>query len=276
MISPAELVTNYTYAQALAGTVAVAGCAGAVGPLVYLRRQSLMVDAVSHASFPGLIAVFIVAASLGFNGRNVIALTCGAVALGCLAVAAINYLPKHSPLKTDAVMAAVLSTFFSLGMLLMQYVARHPLPGKAGIQDYLLGNASTLTRADVISAALVGALTVLALGAVHFPLALAVFDPAYRRFEPLVFLVLTVVAVIGIKVVGVVLMVAVVVAPAAAARQWVKRLPEFIALSAALGALSAAVGTYASVNWAIPAGPAIVLVQAAIVAASLINRKVRS
>ena len=87
---------------------------------------------------------------------------------------------------------------------------------------------------------------------------------------------LTVVAVIGIKVVGVVLMVAVVVAPAAAARQWVRRLPGFIALSAALGALSAAVGTYASVNWAIPTGPAIVLVQAAIVAASLINRKVRS
>lgn len=276
MINPSELVSNYTYAQALAGTVIVASCAGALGPLIYLRRQSLMADAISHASLPGLVAVFVVAASAGFDGRNAVALACGSVLTGCAAVAAINYLPARTPLGTDAIMAAVLSTFFSLGMLAMQYVSRRPLPGKAGIQDYLLGNASTLTRADVVSSAVLGALALVALAAVHHTLALAAFDPAHRRFEPLVFLVLTIVTVTGIKVVGVVLMVAVVVAPAAAARQWVTRLPSFIVLSAALGALTAALGTYASVNWAVPTGPTIVLAQAVVVWISLMRRKVLS
>ena len=272
-----ELFTNYTYQQALAGTVTIGACAGALGPLVYLRRQSLLADAVSHSSLPGLPIAFVTATALGMNGRNVAVLVCGAVATGLLAVAAIHALPKVTPLKQDAVMAAVLTTFFSVGMLILQYVSRTPLPGKAGIQDFLLGNASTLTRADVAASLVIGVGILVMLAAVHNHHSVMIFDPAFARvtgtrtriINTLAFVAITVITVLGVKVVGVVLMVAVVVSPAAAARQWIHRLPVFIGLASLLGAACAALGTALSIRFAIPTGPTIVLVQAAVVAVSL-------
>lgn len=272
-----ELFTNYTYQQALAGTVTIGACAGALGPLVYLRRQSLLADAVSHSSLPGLLIAFVTATALGMNGRNVAVLVCGAVATGLLAVAAIHALPKVTPLKQDAVMAAVLTTFFSVGMLILQYVSRTPLPGKAGIQDFLLGNASTLTRADVAASLVIGVGILVMLAAVHNHHSVMIFDPAFARvtgtrtriINTLAFVAITVITVLGVKVVGVVLMVAVVVSPAAAARQWIHRLPAFIGLASLLGAACAALGTALSIRFAIPTGPTIVLVQAAVVAVSL-------
>lgn len=272
-----ELFTNYTYQQALAGTVTIGACAGALGPLVYLRRQSLLADAVSHSSLPGLLIAFVTATALGMNGRTVAVLVCGAVATGLLAVAAIHALPKVTPLKQDAVMAAVLTTFFSVGMLILQYVSRTPLPGKAGIQDFLLGNASTLTRADVAASLVIGVGILVMLAAVHNHHSVMIFDPAFARvtgtrtriINTLAFVAITVITVLGVKVVGVVLMVAVVVSPAAAARQWIHRLPVFIGLASLLGAACAALGTALSIRFAIPTGPTIVLVQAAVVAVSL-------
>lgn len=272
-----ELFTNYTYQQALAGTVTIGACAGALGPLVYLRRQSLLADAVSHSSLPGLLIAFVTATALGMNGRNVAVLVCGAVATGLLAVAAIHALPKVTPLKQDAVMAAVLTTFFSVGMLILQYVSRTPLPGKAGIQDFLLGNASMLTRADVAASLVIGVGILVMLAAVHNHHSVMIFDPAFARvtgtrtriINTLAFVAITVITVLGVKVVGVVLMVAVVVSPAAAARQWIHRLPVFIGLASLLGAACAALGTALSIRFAIPTGPTIVLVQAAVVAVSL-------
>lgn len=272
-----ELFTNYTYQQALAGTVTIGACAGALGPLVYLRRQSLLADAVSHSSLPGLLIAFVTATALGMNGRTVAVLVCGAVATGLLAVAAIHALPKVTPLKQDAVMAAVLTTFFSVGMLILQYVSRTPLPGKAGIQDFLLGNASTLTRADVVASLVIGVGILVMLAAVHNHHSVMIFDPAFARvtgthtriINALAFVAITVITVLGVKVVGVVLMVAVVVSPAAAARQWIHRLPVFIGLASLLGAACAALGTALSIRFAIPTGPTIVLVQAAVVAVSL-------
>lgn len=277
-----ELFTNYTYQQALAGTVTIGACAGALGPLVYLRRQSLLADAVSHSSLPGLLIAFVTATALGMNGRTVGVLVCGAVATGLLAVAAIHTLPPQvtPPLKQDAVMAAVLTTFFSVGMLILQYVSRTPLPGKAGIQDFLLGNASTLTRADVVTSLVIGVGILVVLAVVHNHHSVMIFDPAFARvtgtrtriINTLAFVAITVITVLGVKVVGVVLMVAVVVSPpAAAARQWIHRLPPtFIGLASFLGAACAVLGTALSIHFAIPTGPpTIVLVQAAVVAVSL-------
>lgn len=174
-------------------------------------------------------------------------------------------------------MAAVLTTFFSVGMLILQYVSRTPLPGKAGIQDFLLGNASTLTRADVAASLVIGVGILVMLAAVHNHHSVMIFDPAFARvtgtrtriINTLAFVAITVITVLGVKVVGVVLMVAVVVSPAAAARQWIHRLPAFIGLASLLGAACAALGTALSIHFAIPTGPTIVLVQAAVVAMSL-------
>lgn len=95
-----------------------------------------------------------------------------------------------------------------------------------------------------------------------------------RVVEAVAFFALVVVTVIGVKVVGVVLMVAVVIAPAAAARQFTRRLPSFIVVSAVFGALAAAVGCYVSIAFGpLPTGPAIALAQAALVTCALLWRR---
>src|SRR5699024_9878817 len=166
-------------------------------------------------------------------------------------------------------------------------ISRNPIPGKAGIQDYLLGNASTLTRADVKSALVIGGGVLLILSLVHLKQSAVVFDAPFAQLagiklnivRSLGFIALVAITVIGVKVVGVVLMVAVVIAPAVAARQWTNRLIPFIACSGAIGGLSAVLGTYFSIAagetavGSIPTGPAIVLVQGLIAAASLTARR---
>ncbi|AWB83314.1 metal ABC transporter permease [Corynebacterium liangguodongii] len=273
-MTPADILGDYTYAHTLTGTVTIGACAGALGPLVYLRRRALLADAISHASLPGLVAAFTAAALLGLNGRSIPLLLCGAMAAGFLAVRAIDLLPRIAPIPADAAIAAVLTTFFSAGQLGMQYVSRTPLPGKAGIEGFLLGNAASLTRADIVSTLLVCAAVLVALAAVHHRQVSSVFDAQFAQvlglrptiYGSLALFALTVVTVVGIKVVGVVLMIAVVISPAAAARQWVTRVPAFIAAAAAIGALSSAAGSYLSIAHSIPTGPAIVMVQFGIVA----------
>ena len=290
VMNPLELFTDYTYSQALWGTVIIGICAGALGPLVLVQRQALIADAIAHSSLPGLLGVFLSCSWLGFDGRNPLLLIAGSIVTGLTAVAIISSLTQRTIIHRDAAMAATLTTFFSLGMLLLQYISRHPLPGKAGIQDYLLGNASTLTRADVRSALVIGGGVLLILSLVHLKQTVVVFDAPFAQLagiklnivRSLGFIGLVAITVIGVKVVGVVLMVAVVIAPAVAARQWTNRLIPFIACSGAIGGLSAVLGTYFSIAagetavGSIPTGPAIVLVQGLIAAASLTAKKVRS
>ena len=68
-MNPLELLQNYTYTQALLGTVLIGGCAGALGPLVYVRRTSLLADAISHSSLPGLLTAFLVATAMAGTGE---------------------------------------------------------------------------------------------------------------------------------------------------------------------------------------------------------------
>src|SRR5699024_12681684 len=96
-------------------------------------------------------------------------------------VAIISSLSQCTIIHRDAAMAATLTTFFSLGMLLHQYISRNPLPGKAGIQDYLLRNASTLTRADVKSAFVIGGGVFLILSLVHLKQSAVVFDAPFAQ-----------------------------------------------------------------------------------------------
>lgn len=284
-MNPLELLQNYTYTQALLGTVLIGGCAGALGPLVYVRRTSLLADAISHSSLPGLLTAFLVATAIGWDGRNVWLLSCGALLTGTLAVGCIHLIPRLTPLGQTTAMAATLTTFFSVGMLLMQYISRRPLPGKAGIQDYLLGNASTLTRADVRSTLIIGGCVLLFLFLIHTRQAAVTFDSSFAQVAGIrtsflnaaSFFALTAITVLGVKVVGVVLMVAVVISPAAAARPWTTRLLPFIALSGFLGAATAALGCYVSIaHGPLPTGPVIVLAQAALVTISLLSRKLAS
>ncbi|GAB3699985.1 metal ABC transporter permease [Corynebacterium nasicanis] len=278
-MSPAEFFADHTFTMVTAGTSVIGGIAGALGSFVYLRRQSLISDVISHAALPGTLLAFLLLGAAGLDARALPGLLFGATVAGTAAVLAANALTRSTRVAIDTAMAVVLSSLFGLGMLLMQYIQRSPLPGKGGIQDYLFGNASTITRADLAVSLAVGAATVAVVIACWKEFALSTFDRDLagllgfhpRILDPLVFLAVTVATVIGLKAVGLVLMVAFVITPPAAARQWTRTLSSMVALSGVLGAAGAALGSYLSIVFGpVPTGPVIVLVLFAVLVISLL------
>lgn len=281
-----EFFTDYTYRTVFIGTTLTGVFAGALGTFAYLRKQSLIGDVVAHSALPGALGAFILAVSvLGIDGRSMALLTAGAVLTGTAAVGCFRLIDGASKLSTDTSMAIVLTTFFGAGLLLLRLISNGDYPGKGGIHDYLFGNASVLTRNDIHTIAIVGAvvLTVVLLFWKEFTLrswdseASQVMGYSGRVIDTIMFASLAFAIVIGVKSVGVVLMVAFVVTPPAAARQWVKTMPAMVALSAFIGGLGSAMGAYISIAYAeIPTGPAIVLTLFAVFVLSLLAAPGRS
>ncbi|MDO5052332.1 MAG: metal ABC transporter permease [Pseudoclavibacter sp.] len=284
-MSPVEFLQDHSYRTVLLGTCALGVVAGALGVFPYLRRQSLMSDVVAHASLPGALAAFLIAVVLfGADGRAMPALIAGATATGVLAVGAAR-LAARSGVRIDAAMAVSLTLFFGFGMLLLRHISDGPYPGKGGIHDYLFGNASVLTRADLVTSLAVGAAALLATAALWRPFAMRTFDPEHavsagvpgKLVDALMFLCVVVATVIGVKAVGIVLMVAFVVTPPAAARQWSRTLRGTVLLAAAIGGAGSAIGAYLSVALGgLPTGPVISLVLFAALLLSLLLAPGRS
>lgn len=286
MIDLATFFADHTYRTVLAGTTVIGLVAGALGAFPYLRRQSLISDVISHSALPGTLGAFIVAVVvLGVDGRSMLGLIVGAVLAGTLAALLANHIPRISVIGVDAAMAIVLTLFFGAGMLLMRVITNGVFPGKGGIQDYLFGNASVMTRADLVTGAVVGALALLVMAMCWKEFAVRSFDPQYatvlgigpRLVDTLLFATVVVATVIGLKAVGMVLMVALVVTPPAAARQWTRRLVPMVLLSGFIGALGSAAGTYLSIALGgIPTGPLVTLTLAGIFVVSLLAAPGRS
>ncbi|MGO1410827.1 metal ABC transporter permease [Microbacterium sp.] len=285
-MSPIEFLGNHTYRMVLFGTMTIGLVAGALGSFAYLRKQSLISDVISHAALPGTLLAFLTAVVvLGADGRNMIALIIGAVIVGTLAVLFANGVSRVSKIRIDTAMAVSLTVFFGGGMLLMRIIANGAFPGKGGIQDYLFGNASVITIADLTTSIIVGALALVLMLVFWKEFALRTFDPDHstvlgfraRTIDTLMFTTIVIATVIGVKAVGLVLMVAFVVTPPAAARQWTRTLPGMVALSAVFGAVGSGVGAYLSIVLGkVPTGPLIVITLFAIFLLSLLFSPRRS
>lgn len=260
-----------------AGTAGLGLAAGAVGTFAVLRRQSLQGDMVSHAALPGLAAAFLLGA------RDAGALVFGGAVAGWVAMLVVGVVTRRSRVPFDAALGGALAVFFGLGLVLMTYAqhhvedsARHPL------DRYLYGNAAYLRDDDLVMIARLGGAVVLVLGLCWKEFKLLAFDPDYarslgypvRRLDLLLTTLTVVAVVVGLKAVGVVLMTALLVAPAAAARQWTNRLGGVVLLAGAFGAAAGVGGVaFSHVGGAgisLPTGPTIVLTATAIVALSLV------
>lgn len=279
LLGPAqEMLTDHTYVMTLLTAAVIGTTAGTLGSFTYLRHASLIADVVSHASLPGTMAAFLALTALGADPRSDSGLLLGAAAAGTAAVYLTGLVTRLSPVRQDASMAVVLSTTFGLGMVLLQHIMNTPYPGKGGVQDYLFGNASAITRSDlrvsvVVSVVLLGVVTV-----VFRALILRAFDPVHARvlgwrtgvLDAVTAVAIVVATVIGAKAVGLVLMVAFVVTPPVIARQWTRRPGTMVAVSGLVGLFAAAAGTYVSLAAGpLPTGPVIVVVLACALAVSL-------
>lgn len=281
-----EFLGNHTYRMVLLGTMTIGLVAGALGSFAYLRKQSLISDVVSHAALPGALLAFLSAVVVfGADGRNMAGLLIGAVIAGTLAVTFANGVARVSKVSIDTAMAVALTVFFGAGMLLMRIITNGAFPGKGGIQDYLFGNASVITRTDLTTSLVVGGFALALMLTFWKEFALRTFDPDHATvlgfrasvIDALMFTTIVIATVIGVKAVGLVLMVAFVVTPPAAARQWTQTLSAMVVLSAGFGALGSGLGAYLSISLGkVPTGPLIVLTLFAIFLASLLFSPRRS
>lgn len=268
-MNPMDFFSNHTFRMVFFGTTIIGVVAGALGSFAYLRKQSLISDVISHAALPGTLMAFLVSVAIfGADGRNMLGLIVGAVVTGTIAVQAANHITRVSRIRIDTAMAVVLAIFFGIGMLLLRIIANGVFPGKGGIQDYLFGNASVITYADLVTSLVVGALALGLMLVFWKEFSLRTFDPDHstmlgfsaRLVDALMFTTIVIATVIGVKAVGLVLMVAFVVTPPAAARQWTRTLPAMVALSAVIGGVGSGTGAYLSIALGdVPTGPLIVV-----------------
>lgn len=252
--------------------------AGAVGSFAVLRRQSLQGDMVSHAALPGVAVAFLI------GGRTPLELIVGGAVAGWLAMLTVSIVKRNSRVPFDAALGGALAVFFGLGLALISYLKRQPEASQHPLNRYLFGQAALLRESDVLVIAGLGAAALVILVAFWKEMKLLSFDPEYAasigvpvRWLDLLLTTLTVVAVvIGLKAVGVVLMTALLIAPAVAARQWTNQLGRMVLFAGLFGAAAGAGGTVAShlasylpgVS-SVPTGPTIVLCVTAFVLISL-------
>ncbi len=251
--------------------------AGVVGCFAVLRRQSLQGDVVSHAALPGVAIAFLVGA------RSPLLLVLGGAVAGWVALMLVGVVGRRSRVPLDAALGGTLAVFFGLGLALMRQAQSVPGASANPLDRYLFGQAANLREADIWVIAGLSAVVLVVVALNWKELKLLAFDPDYAasiglpvRGLDLLLTTLTVIAVvIGLKAVGVVLMTALLVAPAAAARQWTDRLGIMVLLAAAFGALSGAGGTFLAHHLGdrykagVPTGPTIVLIASAFVVVSL-------
>ena len=267
-------LSDYTFRTVALGAAALGAVAGALGCFAVLRRQSLLGDAIAHAALPGIGLAFLLTGT-----RATPVLVLGAALAGWIGTLAVMAIVRGARLPEDTALGIVLSVFFGFGLVILTFVQRLPMASQAGLETFLWGQAATLMAADVIMIVGVGGVALALLAAFWKEFKILTFDGEFaaslglpvRRIEFLLTSLLVVAIVLGLQTVGVVLMSALVVAPAAAARQWVNSLGLMVLLAGALGALAGVVGVgFSSAGSGIPTGPVIVLVASAIVGVSLL------
>lgn len=269
-----QLVFDYTLRTVALGSAALGLVAGMLGAFAVLRRQSLLGDAVSHSALPGIVLAFLLTGS-----KTPLVLVVGAALAGWTAALLVMLIVGTTRIKTDTALGLTLSVFFGLGMVLMSIVQRSAGAGQAGLDKFLFGQAAAIVGDDLRTMATLGAIVLVVLVLLWKEFKLLAFDPAFagamgmpvRALDIVLTTLLVIAIVIGLQTVGVVLMSALVVAPAAAARQWTDRLGRLVLIAGGFGALSGLLGALiSSVVPRLPTGPTIILVITGITVLSLL------
>lgn len=269
-----DLLGDYTLRSVALGAGTLGAVAGALGTFAVLRRQSLLGDAISHAALPGLVLAFVFTGS-----RELLVLVLGAALAGWVGALCVQGITRSSRIPEDGALGIVLSVFFGLGLLLLTWAQRLPGSSQAGLDRFLFGQAATMVGRDVVVIAGLGGVAVVGLLLIWKEVKVLTFDRAFgvslglpmARVEILLTTLLVLAIVTGLQAVGVVLMSTLVVAPAAAARQWTDHLGRTVGLAALFGSLSGVTGAVLSARFAgLPTGPVIVVVISIVVAVSIL------
>jgi manganese/zinc/iron transport system permease protein len=272
-VIPAFLSENPSLWYVMTGCAILGIASGALGCFAVLRRQSLLGDALAHAALPGICLAFLFTGS-----KNPGVMLIGALASGWLGALFILGIVRGTRLKEDAAIGTVLSVFFGAGIVLLTTIQHHPNAAQAGLDKFLFGYAAALVPGDLKVLGLLTLAVLAALALCYKEIKLLAFDREFgaalgfpmRTLEVLLTSLIVVAVVIGLQTVGVVLMAAMLITPAVAARQWTHSLARMIGIAAFIGAGCGVAGALvSSTSRHLPTGPLIVLTVTVVLLVSL-------
>lgn len=247
----------------LSGALLLGASCGLLGSFIVVRRMALLGDTLSHAVLPGVV--------LGYMWnmeKDPVAILIGATGAGLIGTLLVSLISRTTKLKEDAALGMVLASFFALGIALLTMIQQSPAGNQSGLDKFLFGQIAALGVEDVRVMAGVTVLNVGLIFLLYKGFLMVSFDDAFARsigipsraLHYLMMLMLAVTIVISLKAVGVVLVSAMLVTPAAAAYLLSNRLSTMLWLSALIGMITGAVGAFLSyLGSHLPTGPLMVL-----------------
>ena len=275
---------GYNTAVVMVGSTIFGTGAGVIGCFALLRRQSMISDAISHATLPGIALAFLAGLALFGNGRNIVLLTLGAAATGALGILAVHWIRDRTRLGEDAAIATVLSVFFGGGVVLLSYIQTLPSAGQAGLDGFLLGATATMTGTEALTLAIAAAAVVAVTLFLLRPFGAVCLDPRHAAtlglpvslLDLLMTGLLLAIVAIGLKTVGLILVIALVIIPPVTARFWSDRLGPMVAVAGLAGGLACYAGSALSALYPdAPTGAVIVILSGIGCAGSLVAAPAR-
>ncbi len=272
-------LSDYNTRVVVLGVMALGLACGVVGSLMLLRKRALLGDALSHATLPGIGIAFIIGAQLWGDGKSLPLLLTGAAIAGAIGVVCVLLIRRWTQLKEDVAMGIVLSVFFGAGIALLGVVQQMKSGSSAGLESFIYGKTASMLWREA------GAIGVVAMVVVGMTVLLfkefriLCFDEGFARsrgwpvtvLDVIVMVMVTVVTVVGLSSVGLILLIALLVIPSAAARFWVDRMGAMTVVAGLIGAVGGAAGAAISAVYPnLPSGATIVLAAAAMFLVSLL------
>ena len=261
------------------------GCAcGLMGGFLLLRKRSLMGDTLSHATLPGVGLSFMLLVALGGDGKSLPILLAGAGITGVIGCAAVLFIREQTRIKDDAAMGIVLSVFFGAGVAILGVIQKMPEGSAAGLESFIYGKTASMVMSDFQILVFITVCVITCSLLLFKEFRLLCFDENFaavlgwpvKFLDILLLALITAVTVAGLQAVGLILIIAFLITPAAAARFWTNQLDRMLMLSALIGAASGWIGASLSAFFPrLPAGAVIVLVAALFFVVSMLIGKER-
>ena len=270
---------DYNTKIVIIGTMLLGLAAGIIGTFILLRKRALMGDAVSHATLPGIGLAFILMTYFGGTGKYLPGLMAGAFISGLIGTGFILLIRNVTRLKEDAALGIVLSVFFGVGIAIMGMIQQMSTGHAAGLESFIYGKTASMLASDAKLIAYTALSVVLLCSLLFKEFSILCFDQDYAAsqrwpvmlLDTLLMLLVVMVTVIGLQAVGLILIIALLIIPAAAARFWSEKLIKIVILAGVFGALSGLLGAgFSALVPKMPAGAIIVVVAAGIFILSLV------
>ncbi len=273
------LQAGYNAALVGIGAGLLGFAAGASGTFLFLRKRALVSDALAHATLPGIGLAFIVMVLLGGDGRNLLGLLAGSAVTAAIGLWLVQWITRRTRLSEDAAIGAVLSVFFGIGIVILTVIQSMSSGRQAGLESFLLGSTAGMLFNDAVIIAIGGSIAVAATFMLRRPMTLVAFDPEFaaasgykvNRIDLAIMGLVMAVTVIGLKLVGLILIIALLIIPPVTARFWTERSEQVIWWAGLFGGIAGYLGAAVSASApALPTGALIVLIAAGLFLISLL------